>query len=380
MKMNKNTDFCMTRRRFLQCTAASLAAACLPREAWAVSTEVPGQFRRGGMVYRPLGKTGLNVSLLAFGSHTDHAYKLPGGLRNILSEAGQARRDRQISKAIDLGVTLLDVYEHEGQWEPLAKLVKAKREKLLISGAYDNPEFIGTNIDRLAKLYGGHIDLYRIRSESVTFDVKSLLDQWDVVRRAKEAGKIRAIGIACHLEGPMLSALEELEGLDYLMLPYNFIHSKADYSRLLPAAMQGKVGLIGIKPLAAGSVVQLDPRFKSDTNPDNSRFMLFNSTPGSRAILPQVVEELSKSLNQLPDESLPQAAMRYVYSRPFLSCTVAGMFDDQFVEDNYAALTRYEQMSQEEHAALDAARKLTLVAGAGWLPENYQWLEEQWRA
>ena len=258
--------------------------------------------------------------------------------------------------------------------------IKPKRDKLLIAGAYDNPEFIGTNIDRLAKLYGGHIDLYRIRSESVTFDVNSLRNQWDVVRRAKEAGKIRAIGIACHLEGPMLTALQELDGLDYLMLPYNFIHSKADYSEFLPAAVKRNVGLIGIKPLAAGSVVGLDPRLKSGTNPENSRFMLFNSTPGSRMILPAVVAELAKTLNQLPEESLPQAAMRYAYSRQFLSCVMAGMFDDQFVEDNYAALSRYDQMTREEHASLDAAKEATRLAGAGWLPQNYQWLEEHWRA
>jgi aryl-alcohol dehydrogenase-like predicted oxidoreductase len=177
-----------------------------------------------------------------------------------------------------------------------------------------------------------------------------------------------------------MTALKELEGLDYLMLPYNFIHAKADYAEFLPAAAKQGVGLIGMKPLAAGSIVGLDPRLKSKTSPENSRFMLFNSAPGARAILPAVVAELAKCLNQLPDESLPQAAMRYVYSKPFLSCTLAGMFDDQFVEDNYAALSRYDQMTREEHAALDAARKLTHVAGAGWLPENYRWLEEQWRA
>jgi aryl-alcohol dehydrogenase-like predicted oxidoreductase len=380
MENTMNTNPFMTRRRFLQCTAASLAVSCLPRPSWADSTVMPGQFRRGGMAYRPLGKSGLNVSLLAFGSHTDQVYKLPGGIRNVLSAEGQARRDRQISKAIDLGVNLIDVYEHEGQWEPLAKLVKAKRDKLLISGAYDNPEFIGTNIDRLARLYGGHIDLYRVRSETVTFNTSSLLDQWDVVRRAKEAGKIRAIGIACHLEGPMVRALQELEGLEFVMLPYNFIHAKADYSQFLPAAIQRNVGLIGIKPLAAGSVVGLDPRFKSGAKSENSRFMLFNSTPGSRMILPAVVAELAKSLNQLPDESLSQAAMRYVYSKPFLSCAMTGMFDEQYVEDNYAALSRYDQMTREEHAALDAAREFTRLAGPGWLPQDYRWLEEQWRA
>ena len=369
----------MTRRRFMQCAGVGLAASMLPRTATAATPLVAtGEFRRGGMVYRPLGKTGLNVSLLAFGSHTDRAYKLRGGIRNVLNAEGQTRRDRQISLAMDLGVNLLDVYEHEGQWEPLAKLIQPKRDKVLVAGAYDNPEFIGQNIDRLARLYGGYIDLYRIRSETVTFDYK-LLEQWDVLRRAKEAGKIRAIGIACHLEGPMMTALKELEGLDYLMLPYNFIHAKADYSQFLPAAVERGIGLIGIKALAAGSIVGLDPRLKSDSNPENSRFMLFNSTPGSRAILPAAVAELAKSLNQLPDESLPQAAMRYVYSKPFLSCTMAGMVNDQFVRDNCAAITRYDQMTRDEHAALDSARKLTRLAGLGWLPENYQWLEEQWR-
>jgi predicted aldo/keto reductase-like oxidoreductase len=352
----------------------------LPRPKLSGATAVaPGEFRRGGMVYRPLGKTGMNVSMLAFGSHTDRAYKLRGGIRNVLNPEGQARRDRQISMAMDLGVNLIDVYEHEGQWEPLAKLLKPKRDKVLVAGAYDNPEFIGQNIDRMAKLYGGYIDLYRIRSETVTFDYK-LLEQWDVLRRAKEAGKIRAIGIACHLEGPMMTALQELEGLDYLMLPYNFIHAKADYSQFLPAATARNIGLVGIKPLAAGSIVGLDPRLKSDSKPENSRFQLFNSTPGSRAILPAAVAELAKSLNQLPDESLPQAAMRYVYSKQFLSCTMAGMVDDQFVKDNHAAMTRYDQMTREEHAALDSARKLTRLAGMSWLPENYHWLEEQWRA
>jgi aryl-alcohol dehydrogenase-like predicted oxidoreductase len=375
-----NTHFCMTRRRFLQSAAASLAASCLPSPAWAASTVAPGQFRRGGMVYRPLGKTGLNVSMLAFGSHTDQVYKLRGGIRNVLSAEGQERRDRQISKAIDLGVNLIDVYEHEGQWEPLAKLIKSKRDKLFISGAYDNPEFIGTNIDRLAKLYGGYIDLYRIRSETIAFNRSSLLEQWDVLRRAKEAGKIRAVGIACHMENTMVSALQELDGLEFLMLPYNFIHAKADYSQFLPAAIERGLGLICIKPLAAGSVVGLDPRMKSGTKSENSRFMLFNSSPGSRAILPAVVAELAKTLNQLPDESLPQAAMRYVFSKPFLSCAMAGMFDDQFVEDNHEALTRYDEMTREEHAALDAAREYTRLAGPAWLAQEYQWLEEQWRA
>ncbi len=384
---------CMSRRRFIQCAGAGLgaglAATMLPRTTHAATATAPapapapttaaGEFRRGGMVYRPLGKTGINVSILCFGSHTDRAYKQSGGIRNVLNAEGQARRDRQISKALDLGVNIVDVYEHEGQWEPLARLLQPKRDKVIVAGAYDNPEFIGQNIDRLAKLFGGHIDLYRIRSETVKFDPR-LLEQWDVLRRAKEAGKIRAIGIACHMEGPMMTALQELEGLDYLMLPYNFIHAKADYAQFLPAAAKQGVGLIGMKPLAAGSIVEFDPRIKSASMPENTNTMLFNATPRTRAILPAAVAELAKALNQLPDETLPQAAMRYVYSKPFLATTMTGMVDDQFLMDNHAALGRYQEITREEHAVFDAVRNATLLAGASWLPKNYQWLEEQWRA
>ncbi len=384
MNYEMNNKPCITRRRFMQCAGAGVAGTMLaagartPALAEMPAAPVAGEFRRGGMVYRPLGRTGMKLSIMCFGSHTDRAYNQPGGIRSVLSAEGQARRDRQISKALDLGINFLDVYEHMGQWEPLARLLKPKRDKVVVSGAYDNPEFIGQNIDRICRLYGGYVDLYRIRSETVKFDMK-LLEQWDVLRRAKESGKIRAIGIACHLEGPMMTALQELEGLDYLMLPYNFIHAKADYADFLPAATKRGIGLIGIKALAAGSIVELDPRIKSQTKPEMADIRLFNSSPGSRAILPAAVAELAKALSQMPDESLPQAALRYVFSKPFLTSTMIGMFDDQFLMDNYAALTRYDKMGAEQHAALDAARNVTRLAGAGWLPKNYQWLDEQWR-
>jgi len=104
---------------------------------------------------------------------------------------------------------------------------------------------------------------------------------------------------------------------------------------------------------------------------------LFNSA--DRAILPAAVAELAKTLRQLPDESLCQAAMRYAFSRPFLSSVLAGMFDDQFVEENYTAVTRYAELSREETAALEAAKRVSFLTGPDWLPGHYQWLDAQWR-
>ncbi|MBL8290586.1 MAG: aldo/keto reductase [Bryobacterales bacterium] len=365
---------CHTRRDFL--FRGALGAAALAGSPPASFGAVK-EYRRGGMVYRKLGQTDLYVSLLSFGSHTDPAYKIHGKGRNTLNAEGQARRDRLLARAFDLGVNVVDTYENEGQAEPMARLVKSRRDKVLISFCRNLPMFVGENIDNAARLYG-HVDLYRIYvGDGAAVDSK-VLEDWDIVRKAKEAGKLRAIGIATHSERMMLSALDQLEGMDYLFLPYNFIHARADYSEFLPKAIRKGIGLIAMKPLAAGSILRLDPRANQTAKPENERIQLYQSR--NRSILPAVVTELTKSLNRLPDETLCQAALRYVYSRPFLSCTLPGMFEDYFLDENHAALQRSLTLSQEEKVALHNARRLAALSGDRWLPRHYRWLDSRWHA
>jgi len=175
----------------------------------------------------------------------------------------------------------------------------------------------------------------------------------------------------------MMSALTELEGLDYLFFPYNFIHARGDYSQFLPEAIRQQVGLIAMKPLASGSIVKLDPRVKMQTAPESADIELWQHS--NKPVLPAVVAELTKSLDRLPDETLCMAAMRFVYSRPFVSAAITGMFEDQCLDDNYRALARFEELKKEETAALKAASQYALMLGANWLPPHYRWLEEEWR-
>jgi aryl-alcohol dehydrogenase-like predicted oxidoreductase len=359
----------MNRRAFL----ASAAGACL------AGTPPPvKEYRRGGMVYRQLGRTDLNVSLLSFGSHTDPRFKIKTGDHNILNQEGQQRRDRLIASALDLGVNMVDTYENEGQWEPLSRVVRGRRDKTLISVCRQFPMFVGENIDRAAKLYG-YVDLYRIYIDGADKLTDANLADWDVLRRAKEAGKVRAIGISTHSEKIMLEALRELEGIDYFMFPYNFIHARADYSEFLPAAIRQGVGLIAIKPLAAGSIVKLDPGAKeASTQPERDFVQLYQQK--YRPLLPSVVAELTKALDRLPDESLCQAALRFVYSRPFMTCAMPGMFEESTLADNHAGLTRYLELSNDERAALDAAGKFARATRRAWLPPHYRWLDERWRS
>ncbi len=366
------------RRAFLAGAAGWLAAGARPSFAEAIPPV--REIRRGGMVYRQLGRTGIDVSLLSFGSHTDPRFKQKAEHGNVLREEGQARRDRLIARALDRGVNLVDTYENEGQWLPMAKLLQgrgsAQRSRALISLCRQFPMFVGENIDLAARLFG-HVDLYRIYlGEGKAVDGKALAD-WDVLRKAKQAGKVRAIGISTHDEGMMLSALRELEGIDYFMFPYNFIHARADYSEFLPEAARRGVGLIAIKPLAAGSIVKLDPTGLASTQPERDFVQLYQAK--YRPLLPAVVADLTRSLERMPEESLCQAAMRFVYSRPFMTAAMPGMFEDETLEDNYAGLTRHLELTRPERAALDAASRVAAVAGQDWLPKHYQWLDRRWQ-
>ena len=370
MKSHPYREASLTRRDFIRrCGSGLLGAAC---GATSLAAPAVMEYRRGGMTYRRLGQTDLDISLLSFGSHTDPAVRRRAGPgKTVLTEEGQARRDRLIARALHLGVNLLDVYDSEGQWEPAARLVKEKRDKVLISLAH---ECTPREIDRACRLFG-HVDLYRFHTAEIDSDA---LGTWDVLRRAKELGKIRAIGIATHIERTMMSALTELEGLDFLFFPYNFIHARGDYSQFLPEAMRRQVGLIAMKPLASGSIVKLDPRVKMQTAPEFANIELWQQS--NKPVLPAVVAELTKSLNRLPDETLCMAAMRFVYSRPFVSTAITGMFEDRCLKDNHRALVRYEELEKEETSALKAASRYALMLGANWLPPYYRWLEEEWRA
>jgi hypothetical protein len=138
-----------------------------------------------------------------------------------------------------------------------------------------------------------------------------------------------------------------------------------------------------MKPLASGSIMKLDPLARPGVKPEGYYIGLGNTVSvqgNTLPVLAAALVELTKMLGRLPDETLCMAAMRFVYSRDFLSAALTGMFDEGLLEDNYNALVNYQQMSREEHAALEAARQVAQLLDKTWLPAHYRWLEEQWGA
>jgi aryl-alcohol dehydrogenase-like predicted oxidoreductase len=343
--------------------------------------EAPREFQRGGMVYRRLGSTDLHVSLLGFGSHIERDYRVRAPWGSQLNQEGQARRDRRIARAMDLGVNFFDVYANSGQWEPMARMVKGRRDKAVLSLKKELPLPTADIIDDGARLFG-YMDLFRF----VIYDEAELtpetLERWDVLRKGKAAGKIRAIGIATHDPAAMLRAMRALEGLDFIFFPFNFIHSRVAYSDFLPEAVKRNIGLLCMKPLGSGSITVLDPRRpRKDARPEGSRLSADLGPGRSRSpLLQAAVEKLLSELDRAPDETLAQASLRFVFSKPYLSSVLPGMWLDEELEENYVALTAYASGREIPAGPLRAAAAVAELTRQAWLPSRYRWLDQKWKA
>ena len=67
---------------------------------------------------------------------------------------------------------------------------------------------MGQNIEYTCKLFGGYVDMYRVHFLPTPGEPEhSYLENWDILRRAKEAGNGRAIGTSCHTEQQKIYAL-----------------------------------------------------------------------------------------------------------------------------------------------------------------------------
>lgn len=364
------TSLCSRRRFLLSASAAPAVLAAVPPPA--------KEYRRGGMLYRRLGQTDLYLSAIGFGSHTNPSFRVADPRGSRLTEAGQQDRNRQIDVALDRGVNLFDVYEDASQWEPMAKSITNRRQLALVSlRLNEQPGSLVDWVDRGAKLFG-HIDLCRfVVSEDVNEKVQT---DWEVLRRAKQAGKIRTIGIAAHNPDAMLHSLQRLPGLDFILFPYNFIHARVSYSEFLPAALASNVGLIAIKPFAAGSIVRLDPRRpRPSAKAENEDLVLHTFRKGDTPLLAQAVERLTQSLDRAPEDTLAQAALRSVLSKPFIASAMTGIFLEGELIENCTAVDRHARRERLDTSILDAAREIAIRTNGTWLPKSYRWLDRRWR-
>lgn len=211
------------------------------------------------MDYRVLGRTGIKVSPLCFG--TD----------NFADPTPVDESTRMLERALDAGLNLLDTGNTYamGEGERIigrALAANGRRHQTLIAtkvhfsvGPGPNDEgnsrlhIIQACEDSLRRLQTDYIDLYQIHRHSPTIPVDETLSALtDLVRQ----GKVRYVGCSTHPAWKVMEAImvSELKGyVRYIseQPPYNLLDRRIE-NELIPMCQAHGLGIISWSPLAMG--------------------------------------------------------------------------------------------------------------------------------
>jgi hypothetical protein len=279
----------LDRRRFLICgTAAAIGLGVLdlsPR-AWAVPS--PPRIRR----FRRLGKTGLEVSDISFGSSrtTDPAL---------------------VRYALERGVNYFDTAEsyQEGRSErALGEALEGDRDRVLLASKVEagprtpRAEIMESLEGSLRRLRTDRVDVYFNHAVN---DVARLQNpEWlEFASRAREQGKIRFTGISGH-GGRLVECLDyalDHDLVDVILCGYNFGQDPAfhqrftsrldwvavqpDLPRVLEKAHAKGVGVIAMKTLRGARLNDMRPFEQGGASFAQAAFRWVLSNPNVDALV-----------------------------------------------------------------------------------------------
>ena len=284
------------------------------------------------MDYRPLGRTGVQVSPLCLGAmmfgpwgNNDHA-----------------DATRIIHRAIDSGINFLDtadVYSGGASEEIVGKALEGKRDNVFLATKFfmpmneDDPNQRGGSRrwimraveDSLRRLNTDYIDLYQVHRPSPDTDVEETLGALtDLVRQ----GKVRYIGSSSYsgsqiVEAQWASRDRNLERFVTEQPPYSILVRGIEED-VLPTVQRHGMGTLTYSPLGGG---WLSGRWRKEaaSAPTSSarpsaRFDM--TSPANQRKL-DIVEELARLAEQ-SGMTLIELAIAFVINHPGVTAAIVG--------------------------------------------------------
>jgi predicted aldo/keto reductase-like oxidoreductase len=209
------------------------------------------------MEYRTLGTTGERVSAIGIGGA--HAARAQDAQETV----------RIIRTAIDNGITFLD-----NCWDYAAGEAEVRMGDALRDG-YRERVFLMTKIDGhtaaaaaqqidqcLHRLQTDRIDLIQIHEVIRPTDPETVFapgGTMEALLAARQAGKLRYIGFTGHKDPDIhLKMLGMGFAWDTVQMPLNCVdtHHRSFEALVLPVLVERGIGVLGMKPLAAGEAVR----------------------------------------------------------------------------------------------------------------------------
>lgn len=211
------------------------------------------------MQYRNLGNTGVDVSLLSYGTGGPSQF----GLKTGLDDVGRAAL---VGRALELGVNLFDTAEaYNGVEELLGKaLQEHSRDSYLIAtkwsyrlpdGPTFDPEVAVRHLEQsLERLDTDYVDIFQVHGM-----IPDHYDQWaeifiPVMQKLQDQGKTRFLGVTEMLtmdskhEGMSVAMERHPDVWDSVMLKYGIMNQWAA-KRALPLATTSATGVLNMAPV-----------------------------------------------------------------------------------------------------------------------------------
>lgn len=293
------------------------------------------------MEYRTLGRTGLSVSEIGFGT-----WGIGGIVRNAVAygPTDDAQSRRVLRMALERGITFYDtapLYGYGHSEELLGEAFRAVRDEVVIAskvGMVDSnarqdfsPEHLRTSVEgSLQRLQTDYLDLLQLHDPPIR-----LLEAGGEIFRTLEIlqkeGKVRAYGISVRAPEDAFTAVQRF-GFSCVQANLNLLDQRAVEGGLLDFCQREEVGLIARTPLCFG--------FLTGAYGEEEDF----AAGDHRGLWPAEQRRRWTQAPRLFDEAIPrkgetlaQRALRFCLSYPAVSTVIPGSLTESQLEENVAA-------------------------------------------
>ncbi len=335
-----------TRRDFVKTVGlAGLAVAGVGVTGAMAAPEAPAAVKATIVPKRPLGKTGVDVSILNLGCMFDT-------INNQLL----------LKQALKWGVTFWDTAEHYGDTLSeggigrfFARNPEARKEIFLVTKLQAKGGNLTERLDKcLKRLQTSYVDLF-FAPALTGIDEMTPFKDW--AAEMKKAGKIKAFGFSTHtnMEDCLLGAAK-LDWIDAVMTTYNFqVMNNPKMQDAVNACAKAGIGLVAMKSQAGrpGS-----PKITSETKLEMVERFLKRGFTDKQAKLKVIWENphIASICSQMP-------------SLTILSANVAAALDQtKLAQEEFDSLRRYALETKSDYCA--GCGKICQEAVSGAVPVN----------
>ena len=324
------------------------------------------------MKYTKLGKTDINVSVMALGCW-------PFGGIETWGDQDDADSIETVHVALDSGIILFDTAAAYGRSEEvLGRALKGRRDEAVIATKLGGSQLVGDNLVRacersLQNLQTDWIDLYQIHWPNWKVPLSETME---ALERLKEQGKVRAIGV-CNFAKKDLTDLLAIGHIETNQWPFSLMWRCVE-REVQPICLENGIGIICYSPLYQGL---LTGRYASvDEVPDGlSRTRLYSSgRPNAEHSDTGAEEEAFAALGQIRSiserlgESMANVSLAWVRQQPGVTAMLVGARNPDELKRNLPTVdfVLSKEVIQGLNDATEAVKAKIGANGDMWFSES----------